>query len=151
MSTTDPTGATVRQYEGSGSPAYAYADPDRGYGWVVFAGVMFSILATINFIEGVAAVSNSSFFVGNAKFVISGLNTWGWVLIVISAIQLAAAFGIWAQVKGVRWVGVAIASINAIIQLIAMPAYPFWALCMFTLDILIIYGLVAHGARPREV
>jgi hypothetical protein len=28
-----------------------------------------------------------------------------------------------------------------------MPAYPFWALCLFTLDILVIYGLIAHGAR----
>jgi hypothetical protein len=127
-----------------------YADPDRGYGWVVFAGVMFSILATINFIEGVAAVSDSTFFVGGAKFVISGLHTWGWVLIVLSVIQLGVAFGIWAQVKGIRWVGVALASLNAVIQLIAMPAYPFWSLSMFALDILIIYGLVAHGARPQE-
>lgn len=142
MTTVDPSR--------SSAGASQYVDPDAGYGWVVFAGVMFAILATINFIEGVAAVSDSSFFVGNAQFVISGLHTWGWVLIILSVLQLGTAFGIWAQVKGVRWIGVALASLNAVIQLISMPAYPFWSLCMFALDILIIYALVSHGARPAE-
>jgi hypothetical protein len=26
-------------------------------------------------------------------------------------------------------------------------SYPFWSLCLFTLDILVIYGLIAHGKR----
>jgi hypothetical protein len=28
-----------------------------------------------------------------------------------------------------------------------IPAYPFWSLALFTLDILAIYGLVAYGRR----
>jgi hypothetical protein len=28
-----------------------------------------------------------------------------------------------------------------------IPAYPFWSLALFTLDILAIYGLVAYGKR----
>ena len=36
---------------------------------------------------------------------------------------------------------------NAIIQLLFIPAYPFWSLALFTLDILVIYGLIAHGKR----
>ena len=43
----------------------------------------------------------------------------------------------------------AIASANAILQLAFMPAYPFWSLCLFTLDILVIYGLIAHGKRAE--
>lgn len=142
MSTTD-----VRQYSARASAQGSYADESAGEGWVLFAGVMLAILATLNFIDGVAAVSNSTFFVANAKFVASDLNTWGWVLIGISVVQLVTAFGVWAKTTAVRWVGVAIASVNAIIQLMFMPAYPFWSLCVFALDILVIYGLVAHGAR----
>src|SRR4051794_9116197 len=127
MSTSDPsrTRPTVSQYQPADTPTYA--DEDTGYGWVLFAGTMLAILSTVNFIEGVAAVSNSTFFVQDAKFVISGLNTWGWVLIALSVVQIAVAFGVWARVSGVRWVGVAVASLNAVIQLIAMPAYPFWS------------------------
>jgi hypothetical protein len=50
-------------------------------------------------------------------------------------------------VGGIRWIGVAIAAGNAILQLLFMPAYPFWSLCLFTLDILVIYGLIARGRR----
>jgi hypothetical protein len=108
---------------------------------------MLMILATLNVIDGIAAVSDSTFFVANAKFVVSNLNTWGWVLIVCGLTQGLVALGVWARVGGVRWIGVAIASVNAIIQLLFIPAYPFWSLCLFTLDILVIYGLIAHGKR----
>jgi hypothetical protein len=67
----------------------------------------------------------------------------------MSAIQLGTAAGVWLQWRGARWVGVAIAALNAIAQLMFMPAYPLWALCLFTLDVLVIYGLIAHGARSR--
>jgi hypothetical protein len=124
-----------------------YADDTRGDGWVLFAGVMLAMLATLNFIDGVAAVSNSTFFTENAKYVLSNLNTWGWVLICMSVVQMLAAVGVWTRVSGVRWLGVAIASVNAIVQLIFIDAYPFWSLTLFTLDILVIYGLVAYGGR----
>jgi hypothetical protein len=28
-----------------------------------------------------------------------------------------------------------------------MPAYPYWALTLFTLDIFVLYGLIVHGGR----
>ena len=40
--------------------------------------------------------------------------------------------------------------ISAITQLMMMPAYPFWALCIFAIDIVAIYGLVAHGQRIAD-
>lgn len=149
MSTVNPASSARADSRASGQ-VREYVDEDTGYGWVLFAGTMLALLATLNFIDGVAAVSNSTFFTANAKFVLSDLNTWGWVLIGISVLQLLLAFGIWARVKGLRWIGVGIASLNAVIQLMFMPAYPFWSLCLFTLDILVIYGLVAHGARMDQ-
>jgi hypothetical protein len=126
----------------------SYTD-DTGEGWVLFAAVVLGMLAALNLIYGIAAVADSSFFVGDARFVLSGLNTWGWVLIFVGAAQGLTAFGVWARWTGVRWVGVAIAVLNAILQMIVMPAYPFWSLCLIALDVLVIYGLIAHGSRSR--
>jgi hypothetical protein len=149
MSTTDPARpqATVRQYSGADAERYDRGQDDTGEGWVLFAGVMLMILATLNVIDGIAAVSDSTFFTENAKFVLSTLNTWGWILIVFGVSQGLVALGVWARIGGVRWIGVAIASGNAVLQLLFIQAYPFWALCLFTLDILVIYGLIAHGKR----
>ena len=46
-----------------------------------------------------------------------------------------------------RWIGVVVLGGNAIAQLLMIPAYPFWSLSIFTLDILAIYGLIAYGKR----
>ena len=47
-----------------------------------------------------------------------------------------------------RWFGVTVAALTtASPQLLFISAYPFWSLTLFTLDILVIYGLIAHGKR----
>ena len=96
----------------------------------------------------VAAISKSSFFIGNAKFILSDLKTWGWIVLAIGVIELFVAFGIWAGSNAARWAGIVIVSVNAIAQLLFIPAYPFWSLAIFTLDLLVLYGLVAYGGRP---
>jgi C4-dicarboxylate transporter len=133
----------------STSAAY-YEEPDRGYGWVTFAGVLLLMVGTINFIEGLAAIGNAHFFVANAKFVAGSLNTWGWVVLCIGVIQVVVGLGVFAKNQFSRWAGVGILSLNAVIQLMIMPAYPFWALCLFAIDILAIYGLIAYGKRIAD-
>ena len=108
---------------------------------------MLAMVGTLNVIDGIAAISKSTFFTENARYIISDLNTFGWVVLILGSLQVLVALGIWAKTPGVRWVGVAVASVNAIAQLLFIPAYPFWSLTLFTLDILVIYGLLAHGKR----
>jgi hypothetical protein len=56
------------------------------------------------------------------------------------------AIGVFMQNDIARWTGVGIASANAVVQLLFIPAYPFWSLALFSLDLLVIYGLVVHGS-----
>src|SRR4051794_32900779 len=86
----DPA-APVRQ-----ARAESYDTEDRGYGWVLFAGTMIALVGTLNVIYGIAAISNSRFFVRDVTYVFSELNTWGWVLLCIGTVQFLAAFAIWA-------------------------------------------------------
>ncbi len=143
MSTADRTDASTSYVEAT---TREYEDTS-GDGWVVFAGTMLAMVGTLNVIDGIAAISKSTFFTENARFIISDLNTFGWVVLILGSLQVLVALGIWAKTPGVRWVGVAVASVNAIAQLLFIPAYPFWSLTLFTLDILVIYGLLAHGKR----
>jgi hypothetical protein len=136
------------------SPTEGYDRYDSGasgYGWVIFAGCMLALVGSLNFIYGIAAISNSKFFVNDAKYVFSDLNTYGWVLLSIGTIQFLAAFGIWSGSELARWIGVFSAGLNAVAQMLALPAYPFLSLALFAVDILIIYGLVAYaGHKMRE-
>ncbi len=126
----------------------AYAvDDDRGYGWVVFAGTLLLMLGTLNFIEGLAAIGNAHFFVANTHYIAGSLNTWGWVVLCIGVVEWGVGCGVFLKNQFSRWVGVVVLAANAIVQLLMMPAYPFWSLSIFTLDILAIYGLIAYGKR----
>jgi hypothetical protein len=125
----------------------AYAEDDRGYGWIVFSGVLLLLLGTMNVIEGIAAIGNAHFFTANTHYVFGDLKTWGWIVLCIGVLQLAVGLGVYVKNQFARWAGVAVLAANALAQLLMMPAYPFWSLSLFTLDILAIYGLVAYGKR----
>ena len=66
----------------------------------MFCASMIGLLAIMNLIYGIAAVSDSTFFVGEAKFVLGGLKTWGWVLILVAIAQGAASLAIAGQLAG---------------------------------------------------
>ena len=124
-----------------------YADDDRGYGWVSFSGVLLLMLGTLNVIEGIAAIGNAHFFANNTHYIAGDLKTWGWIVLCIGVLQLAVGLGVFVKNQFARWAGVVVLAANAIAQMLMIPAYPFWSLALFTLDILAIYGLVAYGRR----
>lgn len=119
----------------------------EGAGWVLFAGIMLLVVATLNIIWGIAAIDNSTFFIEDTKYILSDLNTWGWIILVVGALQMLAAFSVWAGGEYGRWIGILTACISAIGALMSLPAYPFWSVAIFAVDILIIYGLAAYGGQ----
>lgn len=139
---------TPADYELRNQAEYqSYARDDQGYGWVAFAGALLLMLGTLNTIEGIAAIGNAHFFVANANYIFGSLNTWGWVTLCLGVLQLAVGLGVFVQNQFSRWTGVVILAGNAIVQLLMIPAYPFWSLSLFTLAILGMYGLIAYGQR----
>jgi hypothetical protein len=143
MSTINPD-VQVRQSD-------RYGSEDAGTGWLLFAGIMLMTVSILNVIYGIAAIGNSNFFVADQKYILSNLNTWGWVTLILGVIQMLAALSIWAGNQFGRWFGIMFASLSAIAALLSLPAYPFWSLAIFSLDILIVYGLVAYGGQHRSV
>jgi hypothetical protein len=132
-----------------GSPPAARRE-ESGGGWLTFAGILLAIVGIMNFIGGIAAIDDSKFFVANTQFVFGDLNTWGWVIMIIGAVQVITAFGLWAGNAFARGVGVGFAGLNSIAQLLLLPAYPLWSLALFSMDILIIYGLVAYRGPDAD-
>jgi hypothetical protein len=70
--------------------------------------------------------------------------------LVIGVLQAIAAFSIFSGGSYGRWVGILSASLGAIGALLSVPGYPFWSLCVFFIDVLVIYGLAAHGGQSHS-
>jgi hypothetical protein len=144
MSVETPRGTV----EGSSRP-YTDYDEGRGDGWMTFAGVMLMVVGTLNFVYGIAAIDNANFYVANAQYVFSDLNTWGWILLITGGVQVLAGLGIFARNQFARWLGVGFACLNLIAQFLFFPSQPLLSLMVIGLDTLIIYGLAAYGGRDR--
>ena len=130
-------------------PRAAEAIPDSGPGWILFAGIMIVVAGVLNIIYGIAAIDNATFFVNDAKYIFSDLKTWGWIVLILGLLQVFAAFSIWQGGSYGRWFGIFAAGLNSIGALLSIPAYPFWSLAIFAVDVLIIYGLAAYGGQRR--
>jgi hypothetical protein len=122
-------------------------DEKRGAGWLLFAGIMILIAGALNLIWGIAAIDDSSFFAPGTKFVFEGLHTWGWVTLILGVIQIFAAFSVWRGGVFGQFFGIFAASLSAIGALLSIAGYPLWSICIFGIDVLIIYGLAAYGGR----
>jgi hypothetical protein len=122
----------------------------KGLGWLTFSAITLTIAGVWGIIEGILAISSSKVFLANAVFVFSSLNTWGWIVLVLGVLCILAALALTTGSELARWFGISVAGINAIGQLLFVDAYPWWAMAMFAVDILVIYGLAAYGgARLR--
>jgi multisubunit Na+/H+ antiporter MnhF subunit len=132
------------------------ADSGLGQGWKSFAGVMIIIVGCLNIIDGLVAIFDHTYYAkvssnGNVSLTITNnIKTWGWVELILGIILILAGYGIFSGATWARVVGVTVAGLNLLMQFAWLPHYPFWSLTMIVIDVLIIYGLIAHGGRePR--
>ena len=135
------TSATIRQSRA--------ASRGEGNWMIVFAVVLLITVGFFNLIDGIAAIARSHVFIANAHYVIGDLRAWGWVALILGALQLLAALGIVAGNQVARWFAVAVIGLNAIGQLLFIPAYPFWALTIIAVDVVALWGLCAYGSREN--
>jgi hypothetical protein len=121
----------------------------RGMAMVWFAAIMLLVAGIFNLIDGIAAVSSSHVFVANAHYVIGDLRAWGWVALILGALQILAGAGVMGGNQIARWAGVAFIGINLIGQLFFIPAYPLWSLTIIAIDVFALYALCAYGSRDN--
>ena len=118
----------------------------RGAGRVAFAAVLLIVAGILNCIYGIAAISDSKFFVNETKYVFSNLHTWGWITLVIGVVQLTGGFSLMSGNAYGRVIGIIAGSIGAIVALLSIGgATPFWSVGIFALCVIVIHGLLVYG------
>ena len=135
------TSATMRRDRG--------ARQGEGYWMIVFAVALLVTVGFFNLIDGIAAIANSHVFVANAHYVVGDLRAWGWVVLILGTLQVIAAVAVLAGSQAARWFAVVVIGLNAIGQMLFIPAYPFWSLLIIAVDVVALWGLCAYGSREN--
>jgi hypothetical protein len=118
----------------------------RGEGSVVFAAILLVIVGTLNILYGIGALDGANLFVDDTRYLLSNLNTLGWVLLVLGVIQLAGGFSLAAGRGFGRVIGIIGGSLGAIGALLSIGGNnPWWSLGIFALCVIVVHGIVVFG------
>ncbi|HMC07525.1 MAG TPA: hypothetical protein VKG89_09050 [Solirubrobacterales bacterium] len=112
---------------------------------MTFAGVLFFIVGSFNIIDGLVALLNAGYFTDNLLF--SNLTTWGWTVLGMGAAQLLAGIAILGRSRVGQVLGIALASLNAIVQLAYLRHFPAWSIIIMAVDVIVIYALTIHDSE----
>jgi hypothetical protein len=142
-------GARFRQETPKDTPTHpaqeAFRDlPRIGSGWVAFAGTYLAIAGMLNLIWGITALSNKSYFIENG-LVWSSLNTWGWIAIVVAAVQIVAGGLLFARKIGGVLMAIAIAMSGILLNFLSIGAYPVWSTVAMVCNGLVLWAVTVHG------
>ncbi len=122
----------------------------RGAGRVVFAAVMLLVLGTLNIIYGIGALDDANIFTNDTRYILTNLNTLGWVLIILGVIQLTGGFSLMAGNVYGRVIGIVGGSLGAIGALLSIGGnYPWWSLALFVLCVWVVHGIIVYGEDER--
>ena len=118
----------------------------RGVGRAIFAATLLLMMGFINIIYGIGALDGANIFVNDQRFVLTNLNTMGWVLIILGIIQIAGGLSLMVGNTYGRVIGIVGASLGAIGALLSVGGNnPWWSLAVFFLCVYIVHGIFIYG------
>jgi hypothetical protein len=124
----------------------------RGTGRALLAATLLLIAGTLNIIYGIGALDGANIFVNDKRFILTDLNTMGWVLIVLGIIQLTGGISLVGGNTYGRFIGIVGGSLGAIGALLSIGgAYPWWSLGLFFLCLYIVHGIFIYGDDERAL
>lgn len=112
-------------------------------GVTMFAGVVLTISAGFQILEGISAVADDKVFIRGIDYVYAfDITTWGWIHLVFGLIGLATGIGLLTR-QGWAWlVGILIAALSMISNFAYLPYFPIWGLTVIALDVVVMWALI---------
>jgi hypothetical protein len=137
------------QYRSAGRAAEATSG--WAVGFILFAAIMMIMIGIFQAIAGLVAIFENEFYVATRSYLFQfDATTWGWIHLIAGVIIAFAGWGLLSGRTWARVVGITLAVLSAIANFAFIPYYPFWALIIIALDVLVIWALAAHGGALRD-
>jgi hypothetical protein len=139
-------------------PRQRQADPaataasESWSGWVRFGGIVMVVTGVFSVLEGFLALAAPTTYVTIDGAVLAiDLVAWGWLHLVLGVLVLATGVALLGRdVPGwARALGIGLVTVNMIVQLAWLPAYPIWSILVLALDVLVLYALMATWDDTR--
>lgn len=132
----DPERPAVRTRAGSGFAT----------GTIRFAATMMMIAGGLHILQGIAALTEDSFFVLGSEYAYEfDVTTWGWVHLIGGILVIAAGIALFSRNAFARTVAVTLAVVSIVANFMWLPWYPIWSVVTIAISLLAIWGATANG------
>ena len=74
----------------------------------------------------------------------------GWIITGLGVAGVLSGLSVLSGREWARWLGVTVAGLSALSQLLFAQAYPVWSLMIMAIDFLVIYSLIVYAGRRSE-
>jgi hypothetical protein len=141
-----------RAQRSTGGRTYDVAGPRGWTVWVIFAGTMMLLVGSFHAISGLVALFRDEYDVVRPSGLVVNVDysVWGWTHLLLGILVAAAGAGAIVGQTWARAVGVLLAMLSAIANMVFIAAYPVWSIVIVTLDVIVIYALIVHGRELKE-
>jgi hypothetical protein len=121
-------------------------------GWILFASVMMILVGAFHAIQGFVALFKDDYYaVESSRLVIHvSYTTWGVVHLLAGVLLVAAGVSLFGGKMWARVVGIVVACLSALTNVVFLAAYPLWSIMVIALDVAIIMALTAHGTELSD-
>lgn len=115
-----------------------------------FAGVLLLAAGAFGALQGASAVANDDLYSQGSEYLYDfDMTVWGWIHVTIGLASIVVAVGIlmrrsWGQVTGMI-----VAGLSMVANFAFLPHYPFWALVLIAINVLIVWALSTQLAHYR--
>jgi hypothetical protein len=116
-------------------------------GWVTFAAVIAIAAGAYNALSGIAAIADDDTLASQATKVLYGidLSVWGWLWLLAGALQILGGILVLRRNEWGIAICVTMAGFSALCTIFVIFVVPLWAVTVLSLDVLVMYGLLARG------
>ena len=116
-------------------------------GWVRFGAIILLVSGVFSAIQGLIALigPNTYYAVSDGSLFLFDVNGWGWWNLIIGVLLVLTGLALFTGAMWARVVGVILAILSAIVQMMLVPAQPWWSFMVIAMDVLVIYAIIAHG------
>ncbi|CCH89024.1 Integral membrane protein of unknown function (modular protein) [Modestobacter italicus] len=140
---------TGRQATGSGYSTWT----EEGFsGWAWFAGGLMVLVGLFQVMAGITALASADYYTIPTRDLVvdASYSTWGWVHLVLGLVMVVTGGGLALGNAAARVVGVALAGLSALVNLLFLTASPFAGALIIALDVFVIYAITVHGNESRQ-
>ncbi|MER5862452.1 hypothetical protein [Kitasatospora sp. NPDC002040] len=114
-------------------------------GLVLFAGVMMLIDGVLGILQGVVAIARDDVYLATPHYTFEfSLTSWGWIHLLLGVVLTVVGYGVISGAAWGRVVGIALVSLNLVLNFLFLPYYPVWSLIAIALSAFVLWALCVY-------